>query len=97
MTELVIVTTVDRVRTITLNRPESRNALNVALQAELGAALLGADADPTVDVVVLTGTDPAFCSGLDLRELADGGKNLVGGADDARVSPFAALWRATKP
>jgi enoyl-CoA hydratase len=97
MTELIIVTTVDRVRTITLNRPESRNALNVALQVELGAALLDAEADPTVDVVVLTGADPAFCAGLDLRELADGGKNLVGGADDARVSPFAALWHATKP
>ncbi|MEP6624837.1 MAG: enoyl-CoA hydratase [Acidimicrobiia bacterium] len=97
MTDLAIVATVDRVRTITLNRPESRNALNVALQVELGAALLDAEADTTVDVVVLTGADPAFCAGLDLRELSDGGKNLVGGADDARVSPFAALWRATKP
>ena len=97
MTELALVATVDRVCTITMNRPEARNALNVALQHELGTALTGADADDGVDVIVLTGADPAFCAGLDLRELADGAKNLVGGADDARVSPFAALWHATKP
>lgn len=97
MTDLVLVTTSDRVRTITMHRPEARNALNVALQRELGAALAGADVDPEVDVVVLTGSDPAFCAGLDLRELADGAKNLVGGADDAHVSPFAALWKMTKP
>ena len=97
MSELVIVETVDRVRTITMHRPEARNALNVALQHELGSALLGAEADDGVDIMVLTGSDPAFCAGLDLRELADGGKNLVGVADDARVSPFAALWKAKKP
>ncbi len=97
MTELVIVETVGRVRTITMHRPEARNALNVALQQQLGAALIMAEIDAAIDVVVLTGSDPAFCAGLDLRELADGAKNLVGGADDARVSPFAALWKASKP
>ena len=97
MTDLVLIATAARVRTITLNRPEARNALNIALQRELGAALIAAEADPDVDVIVLTGADPAFCAGLDLRELADGAKNLVGGADDAAVSPFAALWQAAKP
>lgn len=97
MTDLVLVTTVDRVCTLTMNRPEARNALNLTLQRELGAALLAAESDRDVDVIVLTGTDPAFCAGLDLRELADGAKNLVGGTDDAAVSPFAALWKATKP
>lgn len=97
MTELVLVATTDCVCTLTMNRPEARNALSVALQHELGAALMAAEADDDIDVVVLTGADPAFCAGLDLRELADGGKNLVGGADDARISPFAALWGATKP
>ena len=97
MTNLVLVTTADRVCTITMNRPDARNALNLALQHELGAALLAAEADDEVDVLVLTGRDPAFCAGLDLRELADGAKNLVGGADDANVSPFAALWKMTKP
>ena len=97
MADLVLVDTVDRVRTVTLNRPEARNALNVALQREAGAALAAADTDDEVDVVILTGTDPAFCAGLDLRELGDRAKNLVGGADAAAISPFAALWRMTKP
>jgi enoyl-CoA hydratase len=97
MADLVRIDTVDRVRTITLNRPEARNALSVALQREAGAALAGADADPDVDVVILTGSDPAFCAGLDLRELGRDASNLVGGADDATVSPFAALWKMSKP
>jgi enoyl-CoA hydratase len=97
MAELVLVDTIDRVRTVTLNRPEARNALSVALQREAGAALADADRDPDVDVVILTGSDPAFCAGLDLRELGKDASNLVGGADDAAVSPFAALWKMDKP
>jgi enoyl-CoA hydratase len=95
--QLVLVETADRVRTVTLNRPEARNALSVALQRAAGAELAAADDDPDVDVVIFTGTDPAFCAGLDLRELGKDGGNLVGGADDPAVSPFAALWRMTKP
>jgi enoyl-CoA hydratase/carnithine racemase len=97
MADLVVIDTVDRVRTVTLNRPEARNALSVALQRDAGAALAEADTDPGVDVVILTGTDPAFCAGLDLRELGSDASNLVGGADDPAISPFAALWRMTKP
>lgn len=97
MAELVLVDTADRVCTVTLNRPEARNALNVALQRETGAALAAADADPDVDVVILTGADPAFCAGLDLRELGKDASNLVGGADEATISPFAALWKMVKP
>jgi enoyl-CoA hydratase len=97
MAELVLIDTADRVRTITLNRPEARNALSVALQREAGAALAAADSDPDVDVVILTGSDPAFCAGLDLRELGADASNLVGGADDPSISPFSALWKMTKP
>jgi enoyl-CoA hydratase len=97
MAELVLVETIDRVRTVTLNRPEARNALSVALQREAGAALSAADTDPEVDVVILTGADPAFCAGLDLRELGKDASNLVGGADDPSVSPFASLWKMSKP
>ncbi len=97
MAELVLVDTLDRVRTVALNRPEARNALNVALQREAGAALAAADVDPDVDVVILTGSDPAFCAGLDLRELGQDASNLVGGADDPTISPFAALWKMSKP
>ncbi|MCX5041881.1 enoyl-CoA hydratase [Aldersonia sp. NBC_00410] len=58
-----------RVRILTLNRPKSRNALNIDLIETLRRELAAADADEQVDVVVLTGTDPAFCAGVDLREL----------------------------
>jgi enoyl-CoA hydratase len=97
MTDLVLVSTVDRVTTLTLNRPQARNALDSALMGELAAALTGAEGDDGTDVVVLTGADPAFCAGLDLRELGSTGGNLRGGADAISLSPFAALWRMTKP
>jgi enoyl-CoA hydratase len=62
------------VRVLTLNRPEVRNALNGDLVRALHAALLGAEADEEVRVLVLTGADPAFCAGVDLKEAArDGG------------------------
>ncbi len=56
------------VRVMTMNRPEARNALNVGLIESLYAALCEADAEPSVRAVVLTGVDPAFCAGVDLKE-----------------------------
>jgi len=56
------------VRVITMNRPEARNALNRELIEALFAAVVDADADPGVRAIVLTGTDPAFCAGVDLKE-----------------------------
>jgi len=58
---------------VRINRPQARNALNVAVMAGIGYALLAADADPEVRAVVLTGTgDKAFSAGLDLKALAAG-------------------------
>jgi enoyl-CoA hydratase len=56
------------VRVLTMNRPESRNALSTKLVAALYTALGDADTDPSVRAVVLTGADPAFCAGVDLKE-----------------------------
>lgn len=56
------------VRVLTLNRPEARNALNSGLIEALFVALNEADADPSVRAVVLTGVDPAFCAGVDLKQ-----------------------------
>jgi enoyl-CoA hydratase len=97
VSELVLSDTHDRVCTITLNRPDARNAMNSELQRDLAAALAAAEADDDVDVVVLTGADPAFCAGLDLRELGSTAANLVGGRDGAHRSPFTVLWTMTKP
>jgi enoyl-CoA hydratase len=59
---------------VRINRPQARNAFNMAVMAGIGNALLAADADPGVRVVVLTGTgDRAFCAGMDLRAFAAGG------------------------
>lgn len=59
------------VQTITINRPQARNALSRSLLGALATALAEADADPGVHAVVIaaTGTD-AFCAGMDLREFA---------------------------
>jgi enoyl-CoA hydratase len=67
---LVVVEVEDRVATLTLNRPEARNALNRALMYALWDAIGAAGSDPGVDAVILTGSDPAFCAGLDLKEVA---------------------------
>ncbi len=53
---------------LTLNRPEQRNALSRSLVAQLRDAIDRVESDSAIRVVVLTGTGPAFCSGLDLKE-----------------------------
>ncbi len=70
-TDVLLIDTQDRVRTLTLNRPESRNALSAALRTAFFAALHDAETDDDVDVVIITGADPVFCAGLDLKELGD--------------------------
>ena len=52
---------------ITLNRPESRNALSAVLVSEVHQHLLAADEDASVRCIVITGAEPAFCSGADLK------------------------------
>jgi enoyl-CoA hydratase/carnithine racemase len=54
---------------LTLNRPDARNALSVALMSALIEALGRAARDPQTRVVVIAGAGPAFCAGHDLREL----------------------------
>jgi enoyl-CoA hydratase/carnithine racemase len=68
---VLLVDTTDRVRTLTLNRPQARNALSSELRTLFYGALHEAEADDGVDVVIVTGADPVFCAGLDLKELGD--------------------------
>lgn len=60
-----------RVRILTMNRPEKRNALNTALTRALLEGLRAAEAAQTVACVVLTGAGPGFCAGADLGEFKD--------------------------
>jgi enoyl-CoA hydratase len=73
--DILLIDTDERVRILTLNRPESRNALSAALRDRFFGALTEAEGDDTVDVVILTGADPVFCAGLDLKEL--GGQSAL--------------------
>jgi methylglutaconyl-CoA hydratase len=58
-----------QVATLTLNRPEKRNAISTPMIEDLVAALGAAEADKSVRVVILTGAGKAFCSGMDLETL----------------------------
>ncbi|HYZ68437.1 MAG TPA: enoyl-CoA hydratase [Mycobacterium sp.] len=69
--DILLIDTQDRVRTLTLNRPQSRNALSAELRGRFFGGLREAEADQDVDVVIVTGADPVFCAGLDLKELGD--------------------------
>lgn len=70
--DLVRVDIANSVAVITLNRPEVRNALSADLMADIYQAVGDCEADDAVRVMILTGSDPAFCAGLDLKDLASG-------------------------
>lgn len=82
----VVVTRHGRVGVVTLQRPDRRNAINAALLDGLVTAVEALDADPDCGAMVLTGTDPAFCAGLDLAALAAGER--FGVATDGRRGPL---------
>ncbi|MEV6104048.1 enoyl-CoA hydratase-related protein [Streptomyces sp. NPDC051940] len=67
MDSLILHTTDNAVLTITLNRPETLNALTPDQRERVIALLADASADPAVRAVVVTGTGKGFCSGADLR------------------------------
>lgn len=89
----------DHVCTLTIDRPEKRNALTWDLVGELRRALAEAKADPDVRVVVLTGAgDRAFCAGADLAGMADGaGYAELHDARGELARLFRDLWDLGKP
>jgi enoyl-CoA hydratase len=68
--ETVIYEVVDGVATITLNRPEQRNAVNLQLAKDLFAAVKAVEAEPDARVVLFRGAGTTFCAGADLKERA---------------------------
>lgn len=69
--ENIVVETREKVGLIRLNRPKALNALNDRLMDELGAALLGFDADDNIGCIVITGSEKAFAAGADIGAMAD--------------------------
>ena len=70
--EEVVVERNGSVTTITINRPQARNACTVAMVKALHDAFMEFEADPNARVAVLTGAGGTFCAGADLKELAAG-------------------------
>lgn len=101
MTQPVLLYDVaDGVATLTLNRPEKRNALNGGLVAALKEGLERAASDDDVRVVLLRGAGPDFCSGADLAELekiADMGPEASLDDASAMGDLFVSMRRHPKP
>jgi enoyl-CoA hydratase len=96
MSPVLLTETADGVRTITLNRPAARNALSSELLDRLVEALHAAEDDAAVRAVILTGADPAFCAGLDLREA--GASGLPSSSVlDTKASPWWVLHAMSTP
>ena len=88
------------IATVTLNRPDKRNAISSAMIDELLGALNVADNDGAVRVVILTGAGKAFCSGMDLETLQSianqtGAQNLADSRQMARM--FHRIYSFPKP
>lgn len=89
MSEEVLVDIADGIMTVTLNRPEAKNAANRALALGVAAAMDELDANDDVQVAILTGAGGTFCSGMDLKAFVSGETPSVEGRG------FAGLTEAT--
>jgi len=88
MANTVLVAEADGIATLTLNRPEKRNAISFELLEDLMAALDAAE-QSAAQVVILTGAGQAFCAGLDLEGL----KGLLGKKHEENVKDSATMAR----
>ncbi|HEY2360812.1 MAG TPA: crotonase/enoyl-CoA hydratase family protein [Candidatus Angelobacter sp.] len=88
-TNSVITARDGKVLTVTINRPEVRNAVDSSTAAALGDAFKKFEADDTLCAAVLTGTGGTFCAGADLREVADARRTAV---DENGAGPMGPTW-----
>jgi enoyl-CoA hydratase/carnithine racemase len=77
MSDLILYEASDGVATITINRPEVRNAMNYEAAQEMAAAVDRFDSDDEVRVGILTGAGGVFCAGMDLKAVAAGGRRPI--------------------
>ena len=88
----VLVNTSDRVTTVTINRPEVRNAVDGDTARQLAEAFRAFDSDPEADVAVLCGTGGYFCAGADLKAVSSGeGANRMSTEGDGPMGPSRML------
>ncbi|GAP37219.1 enoyl-CoA hydratase/isomerase family protein [Piscinibacter sakaiensis] len=87
------------VATLTLNRPQARNAIDMTLRQELGEAVLAVRDDPAVHALVITGAGGSFCAGGDLRSIQAGTPDVEAWRGRMRSSHawFAQLLAMDKP
>jgi len=85
----------DAVAVVTLNRPQRRNAVDAATAAAMAEVFRRFDADPGVNVAVLTGAGGTFCSGADLKALGEGEPRPVVPEGDGPMGPTR--LRLSKP
>jgi enoyl-CoA hydratase len=74
MDEVLVTERRGDVALVVLNRPERRNALNTPLLRAIEQALKAAQDDDRIEAIVLTGADPSFCAGVDMKELEETGR-----------------------
>ncbi len=91
---VLLVTKADGIATLTLNRPEKRNALSFELRSLFQDAISDIRSDADVGVVILTGVGKAFCAGLDLKEMGD---PSFRGADRGVTDPATLLRTLPQP
>lgn len=94
MTEHVRVDDTEGIRTITLDRPEAKNAMNGAMRTRLCEVLAEADQDTGTRVVILTAVDPVFSAGVDFKDVDPGFDAYQA---QFRVNPGRALRAMTTP
>ncbi|SDD45446.1 enoyl-CoA hydratase [Actinokineospora iranica] len=83
----------DGVAVITLNDPDRRNALTLAMSARLAALVAECEGDPGVSAIVVTGAPPAFCAGADLSVLGESREEGLRGI----YAGFLAVARCSLP
>lgn len=90
--EHVVVGVQDRILTIRLNRPDKKNALTFTMYNAMNDALVKADGDPRVHVVLITGSPDCFTAGNDLADFASAKPGQVSPA--IRYLETLAVWRS---
>ena len=85
------------VRTITLNRPAVRNAIDIPLRLDLAAAIADADRDTGVRAIVLTGAGPMFCSGGDIATMQQTTEDAAVERVQLAQQVIREIWATPKP